>query len=171
MAMRRQVGFTLIELMVTIAVVAVLAFMAAPTINDLIIKSRLRGATDDIVALLNNARGNAIKLERQINVSVQGTTSWCAGGIAESGPANVGDAAVLANTPCDCAGSSSTCIVDNQNALVTSTNYQGVTLSSSGDIKFISTSSGGLTFDPKAGTPTSTLGGTYAASVVTVTAG
>ena len=130
-------GFTLIELMATLAVVAVLAVLAAPTFRDLIIKSRLRGATDDIVALLNNARGNAVKLERQVNVSVQGgSTTWCAGGVVESGPASVGAAATLANAPCDCKLSSSSCVIDSQPALVSSANYTGVTIAAASVLIF-----------------------------------
>jgi len=172
--MRKQhIGFTIIELMITLAVVAVLTVLASPTFSDLITKSRLRGATDDIVALLNHARANAVKLERQVNVSVQPGTLWCAGGVPESGPASVGAAATLATTPCDCATSSTSCVIDGQSAYVSGTNYNGVTIADAavtGDIKFVS-SSGGVVFDPKAGTLTSTLLGTYAASGVTLSAG
>ena len=171
MQRKSQSGFTLVELMITVGLLAILAVIATPTFNDLVTKSRLRGATDDIVALLNNARGNAVKLERQINVSVQGTATWCAGGITESGPASVGAAATLSNTPCDCLNSSTSCLIDSQSALVMGANYNGVTVSSSsGDLAY-GTGSGGVTFDPKAGTLTSTLAGTYAASAVTLAIG
>jgi type IV fimbrial biogenesis protein FimT len=170
---KQQSGFTVIELMVTLIVAAILAVIAAPSFRDLIIKSRLRGATDDIVALLNNARGSAVKLERQINVSLQGTTSWCAGAITEAGPASVGAAATLSSTACDCAGASAatSCVVDNQSTLLSSSNYSGVQLSSlTGSIDF---ASGGVTFDPKAGALTSMLNGTFSSPgpSVTITSG
>ena len=155
----RQIGFTLIELVVTMVVAVVLALLAAPSFRDLIIKSRLRGATDDIVNLLNTARANSVKLDRPVNVSVQGTTAWCAGAKTEAGPSSVGAQLSLTNTPCNCAGTTVDCLVETQNALVSSTNYTGVTMSSnSGGIAYASSSSGGVTFDPKFGalTPLST---------------
>jgi prepilin-type N-terminal cleavage/methylation domain-containing protein len=49
MRQRRQSGFTIIELMVSLTVAAVLVAMAAPSFRDVIDKSKLRGATDDLL--------------------------------------------------------------------------------------------------------------------------
>ena len=150
-----QSGFTIIELMITLTVVAILMALAAPSFSDLIVKSRLRGATDDIVNLLNTSRGNAVKIGRQINVSINGT-AWCAGAVSESGPAaGSGAAMVLANAPCDCTASTVNCIVannsTNETSLVSSGNYSGVTLTATGDIAYVNSTSGGVTFDSKFG--------------------
>lgn len=48
---RRWGGFTLIELMVAMAVVAILAAVALPSYRDYVQKSQERGATADLVAL------------------------------------------------------------------------------------------------------------------------
>lgn len=147
---KAQSGFTLIELMITLTVAAVLMVLAVPTFSDLIVKSRLRGATDDIVNLLNTSRGNAVKLGREINVSVKSAT-WCAGAISEAGPTpGSGNPLTLANASCDCAAGTVTCLVNGDNALVSSSNYSGVTLSVSGDID-IGSAASGVTFDPKFG--------------------
>lgn len=154
--MRRkpQSGFTMIELMITLTVLAVLAVLAVPTFSDLIIKSRLRGATDDIVNLLNTSRANAVKVGREINVSVN-STAWCAGAVGEPGPSAVGAAMTLSNVPCDCTASTVSCFIvnnnNNENALVSSSNYSGVTLSVTGGIAYVNATSGGVTFEPKFG--------------------
>jgi|GEM_PF-3200750 len=163
----RQSGFTMIELMVTLTILVILAVLAVPTFADLIEKSRLRGATDDIVNLLNAARIRSTKAERQINVSIQGTSSWCAGAVAELGPATVGAAMTIADTPCDCT-TSSNCTVPSASdttsttsdvMVVSSSSYSGVKLSSvSTDIAYVSTTSGGVTFNPKLGAVTDTSG-------------
>ena len=149
MLSKRQSGFTMIELMVTLLVLVILAAIAAPSFNELIEKSRLRGATDDLVNVLNTARANAVKLQRDVNVSVSGT-AWCAGAISAPNPGNVGDP-IPSATPCDCNASPATCQVGGQPALVSSTNYSGVTISNvSAGINYVDSTSG-VIFNSKLG--------------------
>lgn len=56
-----MVGFTLIELMVTIAVAAILLAVAVPSFRHLIISNRLTTAANDVVTALTVARSEAIK--------------------------------------------------------------------------------------------------------------
>lgn len=60
-ALRSGRGFTLIELMVTVALLAILAAMAAPSFTNLINSNRLAGAANDVVAALQMARMEAIR--------------------------------------------------------------------------------------------------------------
>ena len=53
-------GFTLIELIVTIAVMAIIAMMAAPSFTQTIRKNQLIGDTRDFVDLLAETRSEAI---------------------------------------------------------------------------------------------------------------
>ena len=49
---RRESGFTLIELMTTVAVLAVVLTSAVPTFIDFFDKHRLRGAAEGAITLL-----------------------------------------------------------------------------------------------------------------------
>lgn len=59
--MRSNRGFTLIELMVTLAVMAIIAGMAFPSLRDFIINSRVTTQTNEFIAALGYARSEAIK--------------------------------------------------------------------------------------------------------------
>ena len=81
-------GFTLIELMVTIAVLAILVTLAMPSFSDFFDRYRLRGAVDDVISVIANARAEAVKADRDVNVSIGGTTAdWCVGANAALEPA------------------------------------------------------------------------------------
>lgn len=60
-AARRISGFTLMELMVTIAVASVLLAIAVPSFNQLIVTNRLTAQANEFVAAINFARSEAIK--------------------------------------------------------------------------------------------------------------
>jgi prepilin-type N-terminal cleavage/methylation domain-containing protein len=154
MRQRQQSGFTLIELMITVAVAVVLITLAVPAFRDLIDKSRLRGATDDLVKLLNNARGNAVKLGHNVNVAINGTTTWCAGAISATTPGTPGDP-VAGVTACDC-NTPSTCVVGDTPVTVANTSFGSaptyVTLTSVDTaIASSGAGNGGITFTSKFG--------------------
>src|SRR5438309_5437140 len=67
-SVRTQRGFTLTELMVTVAVAGVLAMMAVPTMRTFLQNNRLSSASNDLLRSFNLARTEAIK--HQANVVV-----------------------------------------------------------------------------------------------------
>ncbi len=77
LALRRTAGFTLLELLVTIAIVAVIAGIAAPSFQNMMATQRVRSATGDLVSALNFARSEAVKRNRVVTVSPG--ASWAAG--------------------------------------------------------------------------------------------
>lgn len=61
-------GFTLIELMITIAVAAVVLSLALPAMDTFIANGRMSGATAAMVTTINQARSDAITLGRPVSV-------------------------------------------------------------------------------------------------------
>lgn len=148
MQAKQHAGFTIIELMVSLLVFAVLVALAVPTFRDMMIKSRLRGATDDLVTLLNVARGSAVKLQRDVNVSVD-IGNWCAGARAAGAPSAVAEP-VPSATACTCGASTVDCKIGLETEIVSSGSYSGVTISSDA-ANTINSSQGGITFNSKFG--------------------
>jgi len=58
--MNKKTGFTLIELMIAIAVAAILAVIGLPELQTFVKNSRLTGYTNDLVGSLNYTRGEAV---------------------------------------------------------------------------------------------------------------
>ncbi|KAF1709464.1 pre-pilin like leader sequence [Pseudoxanthomonas kalamensis DSM 18571] len=76
---RQNDGFTLIELMVTVAVLAILVTLAVPSFTSLINSNRLTGQANSLVADLQLARSEAIRRNRTITVCRSTDGATCAG--------------------------------------------------------------------------------------------
>ncbi|MDM1310845.1 prepilin-type N-terminal cleavage/methylation domain-containing protein [Acinetobacter indicus] len=73
--MRKSQGFTLIELMVTIAVLAIVAMMAAPSFTDMLQKRKLESEVKDLIHILSQARSQAVLLKTNIVVGLNSSSS------------------------------------------------------------------------------------------------
>lgn len=78
-ALSRVHGFTLIELMVTIAVAAVLITLAIPSFASLINSNRLSAQANEVVASLQLARVEAVRLNQRAVVCRSTNSTSCAG--------------------------------------------------------------------------------------------
>jgi type IV fimbrial biogenesis protein FimT len=73
--MYKNKGFTLIELMVVIAVMAIIAMMAAPSFGNMLNRKKLEANTNELMLVLNQARSQAVLLRTNIVVQLNGTTT------------------------------------------------------------------------------------------------
>jgi len=71
---RTQGGFSLAEMLVTIAIGGILTALAIPNFSQIRTTYRLRGATHEIFTALQRARITAIKENKRYRFSVSGST-------------------------------------------------------------------------------------------------
>jgi type IV fimbrial biogenesis protein FimT len=71
-------GFTLIELIVAVAIVAVLSSLAAPSFREYIANQRVKNASFDLVAALSFSRSEALKRNAKVDVVPAGG-DWAQG--------------------------------------------------------------------------------------------
>lgn len=123
---RNAYGVTLIELMITLAVAAILVTIAAPSLTSFIDKNRLKGVAEGVATVLNNARSESVKRGRDINVKFSGTTTaWCVGANAALDPTP--GATVPAAQECDCTNASA-CLVGGQRQAFETADIQAVSI-------------------------------------------
>ncbi len=76
---RKSSGFTLLEVMVVVAILGVLATLAGPSFGPLIERWRVRQATEDLQSTLYYARSEAIKRGGNVSIKAKTSKDWGSG--------------------------------------------------------------------------------------------
>lgn len=88
-------GVTLIELMISVALVAILVTLAVPSFVDFRNRTALRGGADQLVSFWGDARFEALRRNQLVKVGFSaGAGGICVGAATTTDPAD--------NTACDC---------------------------------------------------------------------
>lgn len=77
-AARRNGGFTLIELMIVIVIIAILSTLGAPAFMEMIVTVRLRSAASELYEAATLARSEAIKRSDSVDV-IPSASGWVDG--------------------------------------------------------------------------------------------
>ncbi len=77
--MKHERAFTLIELMITLAIAALLLSLATPAMRDLVQNNRLTAATNNFRSTLNLVRSEAVKRGRNAFLCVSSDQAACTG--------------------------------------------------------------------------------------------
>lgn len=77
--MKKQSGFTLLELMITISVAAVLISIGVPGMQDFMRNNRRAAEVNNLVAALQIARSEAVAQNRRVEICASANLTSCAG--------------------------------------------------------------------------------------------
>ncbi len=72
-------GFTLIELMITVAIMSIMMAVGLPSFQSIIASSRLTSTTNAMVSALQLARFEALKQHKTVIIAPKQTTTWVSG--------------------------------------------------------------------------------------------
>lgn len=75
----RNSGFTLVELMITVAIFAIVAAIAAPAMQRMVTAGRLNGATEELVTALQLARSEAVRRNSAVTICSSDDGATCSG--------------------------------------------------------------------------------------------
>lgn len=75
----RTRGFTLLEVMVTLAVLGILVSIAIPSFSYLAANTKMKGAATDLHLALLKARSEAVKRSTSVTLTPTNSTNWAQG--------------------------------------------------------------------------------------------
>ncbi len=150
---RSSQGFTLIELVIVMVIVAIGVALAVPTWSTIVEKRKLTSAMEQVSSFLSYAQGEAVKRNDEVTISwnTQGghNANWCIG-------------ASLGADVCDCTETVSTesdyCEIDDVPFLISQTDFVDITE----EFMHMKPKVGSFSFDPIRGVMTNTVGQTAA---------
>lgn len=119
-------GFTLIELMVTLLVLAILVALAIPSFTDYFEKARVRGAADQVTNLLARARAASVKTNMPISVVAMSKAGggWCLGARQPNEP-GAWQSRPSTAPACACDTASNLCMVEGERMVVDNADLGG----------------------------------------------
>ena len=134
--MRKIRGFTLVELMVTVAVVGVLITLALPSFMDLIERKHLGGAVEAVYEQLEFARSQAVKRSKPMLVDFYingdlstGSTDWSIGVTDKMAGCNAEDQDVSSADACTVDYDNDASTSDSMLMRVDGDDYKSITMS------------------------------------------
>jgi prepilin-type N-terminal cleavage/methylation domain-containing protein len=79
----RHGGFSLVELLMTVVLLAIGAAVALPSYRDQVEKRQVTNAAEQVVSFINSAQGVAMKTNRVVSVSYarEDADDWCIGAV------------------------------------------------------------------------------------------
>lgn len=131
----RQSGFTIIELMMSLVLLAIGTALSLPSYREMMEKRQLTHGAEQIMAFVNSAQSEAIKQNQIVTVSYvrTGDANWCVG-------------AIVGAADCDCRETDVTqtdyCAIDSAPRILNNANVGNTDLVKS------MTGDGAYSFDP-----------------------